>query len=72
MIMALFATASAAEAQNWNTPSSMGPRPGSDLGLSVVDGDLGADVLLSQSLKLRIGASFGDGDALGIGLAWQQ
>lgn len=34
--------------------------------------DLGADVYLSQSVTLRIGTSFGTGDALGIGVAWRR
>lgn len=34
--------------------------------------DVGADLYLSHSVTLKIGASFGQGDALGIGLAWRQ
>lgn len=34
--------------------------------------DLGADFFLSRGLTLRVGASFGDWDALGVGLAWRQ
>lgn len=34
--------------------------------------DLGADFLLSQGITLRVGASLGDWDALGVGIAWRQ
>ena len=34
--------------------------------------DLGADFFLTEGLTLRVGASLGDYDALGIGLAWRQ
>lgn len=34
--------------------------------------DLGADVFLSESWTLRVGASLGGSDALGIGLAWRE
>lgn len=34
--------------------------------------DLGADVYLSQAVTLRVGVSLGNGDALGIGLAWRR
>ena len=34
--------------------------------------DLGADFHLSSDLAIKVAASFGDSDALGIGLAWRQ
>ncbi len=32
--------------------------------------DIGADALLNRTLKLRVGVTFGQSDALGVGLAW--
>lgn len=34
--------------------------------------DLGADFFLGQGITLRVGASLGDSDALGFGVAWRQ
>lgn len=34
--------------------------------------DLGADFFLDQGITLRVGASLGDYDALGFGVAWRQ
>lgn len=56
-----------AEGQGWNTPSFLGPRPGSDLGIYLVDvGDLGVHGIWRQDetgkLGLRLGfADVGDG-----------
>ena len=34
--------------------------------------DIGADFMLGNNLTARLGVSFGNGDAIGVGIAWRQ
>lgn len=62
----LLATASSAAAQSWETPSFLGPRPGADLGIYLVDsdfGDLGVQGIWRQTDAMNLGLRLGFVDA---------
>lgn len=74
VLVLLFAAASGLKAQDWESPSFMPPRPGSDLGLYVVDGDasnVGFQGIWRQTgpnLGLRLGFLDAPDDYLTLGV----
>ena len=65
-VLVLLATASGAAAQSWDTPSFLGPRPGADLGIYLVDtdyGDLGVQGIWRQTEGMNLGLRLGFVDA---------
>lgn len=70
-VLLMLGAASGADAQVWDSPSFMGPRPGSDIGLYLVDGeasDFGIHGVWRTSEAMNLGIRVGYLDTPGDGV----